>query len=82
VAPLGYLPHLKSQKVAHINIEAQGWGETSVSLDVKLKVHDPSGAAGVTVDLVRMAAGALRAHRVGYLAEATLLLKSPPGTSV
>jgi myo-inositol-1-phosphate synthase len=82
VAPLGYLPHLKSQKVAHINIEAQGWGETSVSLDVKLKVHDPSGAAGVTVDLVRMAAGALRAHRVGYLAEATPLLKSPPGTSV
>jgi myo-inositol-1-phosphate synthase len=82
VAPLGYLPHLKSQKVAHINIEAQGWGETSVSLDVKLKVHDPSGAAGVTVDLVRMAAGALRAHRVGYLAEATPLLKSPPGTSI
>jgi myo-inositol-1-phosphate synthase len=82
VAPLGYLPHLKSQKVAHINIEAQAWGETSVSLDVKLKVHDPSGAAGVTVDLVRMAAGALRAHRVGYLAEATPLLKSPPGTSI
>jgi myo-inositol-1-phosphate synthase len=82
VAPLGYLPHLRSQKVAHINIEAQAWGETSVSLDVKLKVHDPSGAAGVTVDLVRMAAGALRAHRAGYLAEATPLLKSPPGTFI
>jgi myo-inositol-1-phosphate synthase len=82
VAPLGYLPHLGSQKVAHINIEAQAWGETSVSVDVKLKVHDPSGAAGVNVDLVRMAASALRQRRGGYPAEATPLLKSPPGTPV
>jgi myo-inositol-1-phosphate synthase len=82
VAPLGYLPHLKSQKVAHINLEAQAWGETSVSVDVKLKVHDPSGAAGVNVDLIRMAASALRQRRAGYPAEATPLLKSPPGTAI
>jgi len=82
VAPLGYLPHLKSHKVAHINIEGQAWGETPVSLDVKLKVHDPSGAAGVNVDLIRMAASALRQGRSGYLAEAAPLLKSPPGTSI
>jgi myo-inositol-1-phosphate synthase len=80
VAPLGYLSHLKSHKVAHINIEAQAWGDTPVSLDVKLKVHDPSGAAGVTIDLIRMAASALRQRRAGYLAEAAPLLKSPPGT--
>jgi myo-inositol-1-phosphate synthase len=80
VAPLGYLSHLKSQKVAHINIEAQAWGDTPVSLDVKLKVHDPSGAAGVTIDLIRIAASALRHRRAGYTAEATPLLKSPPGT--
>jgi myo-inositol-1-phosphate synthase len=82
VAPFGYLPDLKSHKVAHINIEAQAWGETPVSLDVKLKVHDPSGAAGVNVDLIRMAANALRNGRSGYLAEAAPLLKSPPGTAV
>ncbi|HEX3963812.1 MAG TPA: hypothetical protein VHZ03_45420 [Trebonia sp.] len=82
VAPLGYLPHLKSHKVAHINIEAQAWGETPVSLDVKLKVHDPGGAAGVNVDLIRMAASALRQGRSGYLAEAAPLLKSPPGTPI
>ena len=82
LAPLGYLPLLKSQKVTHINIEALAWGGTSVSVDVKLKVHDPSGAAGVSVDLVRMAATALRQRRAGYLAEASPLLKSPPGTSV
>ncbi|MGC4759562.1 inositol-3-phosphate synthase [Micromonospora trifolii] len=82
VAPLGYLPHLASQKVAHLNLEAQGWGETSVSLDVKLKVHDPSGAAGVNIDLIRIAASALRNGRGGQSAEATSLLKSPPGTAI
>jgi myo-inositol-1-phosphate synthase len=82
VAPLGYLSHLKSRKVAHLNIEAQAWGETPVSLDVKLIVHDPSGAAGVTIDLIRIAASALRQQRAGYVAEAGPLLKSPPGTPV
>jgi len=82
VAPLGYLPHLGSQKVAHINLQAQAWGETPVSVDVKLTVHDPSGAAGVNIDLVRIAASALRQQRAGYPAEATPLLKSPPGAPV
>jgi myo-inositol-1-phosphate synthase len=82
MAPLGYLSHLQSQKVAHLNIEAQGWAETAVSLDVKLKVHDPSGAAGVNIDLIRIAASALRNGRGGYPAEASSLLKSPPGTAI
>jgi myo-inositol-1-phosphate synthase len=82
VAPFGYLPHLESRKVAHINIEAQAWGGTPVSVDVKLTVHDPAGAAGVHVDLIRIAASALRQRRAGYPAEAGPLLKSPPGTSV
>ena len=82
MAPLGYLSHLESLKVAHLNIEAQGWGEMAVSLDVKLKVHDPSGAAGVNIDLIRMAASAIRSGRGGFLAGATQLLKSPPGTAI
>ncbi|MHA4949934.1 inositol-3-phosphate synthase [Micromonospora sp. SD19] len=82
VAPLGYLPHLRSQKVAHLNIEAQGWGETTLSLDVKLKVDDPSGAAGVNIDLIRIAAGALRNGHGGHPEQATSLFKSPPGTPI
>jgi myo-inositol-1-phosphate synthase len=53
-----------------------------VSLDVRLKVHDPSGAAGVNIDLIRMAAAAVRSGRGGYLAETASLLKSPPGTPI
>ncbi|MET8549481.1 inositol-3-phosphate synthase [Micromonospora zamorensis] len=82
MAPLGYLPHLRSQKVAHLNIEARGWGETVVSLDVKLRVDDPSGAAGVNIDLIRIAASALRNGHGGHPAQATSLLKSPPGTAL
>lgn len=82
MAPLGYLPLLKSQKVAHLNIEALGWGGTAVSLDVKLTVHDPSGAAGVNIDLIRIAASSLRNGHGGYPAEAAPLLKSPPGTAI
>jgi myo-inositol-1-phosphate synthase len=82
LAPLGYLSELKSKKVAHLNLEAQGWAETAVSLDVKLQVHDPSGAAGVNIDLIRIAASALRNGHGGYPAEAAPLLKSPPGTAI
>ncbi|GAA2702154.1 inositol-3-phosphate synthase [Actinoplanes palleronii] len=82
IAPLGYLPHLGSQKIVHLNVEAQGWAGTAVSLDVHLKVHDPSGAAGVNIDLVRLAALALRTGRGGHLPEATPMLKSPPGTAI
>ncbi|MFD6608731.1 inositol-3-phosphate synthase [Micromonospora chalcea] len=82
MAPLAYMPHLKSQKIAHLNIEAQGWAETTVSLDVRLQVHDPSGAAGVNIDLIRLAATALRSGHGGYPVEAASLLKSPPGTAI
>jgi myo-inositol-1-phosphate synthase len=82
MAPLGYLPQLKSEKIAHLNVEAQGWAGTGVSLDVRLRVHDPSGAAGVNIDLVRLAADALRNGRGGWPPEAAELLKSPPGTAI
>jgi myo-inositol-1-phosphate synthase len=82
MAPLGYLPHLGSQKISHLNVEARGWAGTEVSLDVRLKVHDPSGAAGVNIDLIRFAAAALNEGRGGYPAEVASLLKSPPGTAI
>ncbi|GIF39238.1 inositol-3-phosphate synthase [Actinoplanes xinjiangensis] len=81
VAPLGYLSQLGSRKVAHINIEARGWAGSTVSVDLKLEADDPAGGAGVNIDLIRFAAGALRSGRGGFLPEAVTLLKSPPGTA-
>ncbi|GLZ82074.1 myo-inositol-1-phosphate synthase [Actinorhabdospora filicis] len=82
VAPLGYMPHLGSRKILHLNIEAQGWGGAEIAMDLKLKVHDPAGAAGVNIDLVRLAAAAKREGRGGYPGEVADLMKSPPGTAI
>jgi len=75
----GFVPHLKDNKVAILNIEGQGWAGTPVSLDIKLKVQDSSNAAGVIIDLIRIGAAARRRHLGGFSAAATRRLKSPAG---
>ena len=79
--PFGYVPQQGDQKVAHVNVEGIGWAGMPVSIDVRLKVYDSSGAAGVTIDLIRYAVSARRAGEGGFVADATGLLKSPPGTA-
>jgi myo-inositol-1-phosphate synthase len=78
VPSAGYIRHLKDNKVAILNVEAVGWGGTPISLDLKLKVQDSSNAAGVIIDLVRIAAAARRLDYGGFNAGAAPLLKSPP----
>ncbi len=74
----GYVPHLMDHKVAYLNLEGAGWANTPVEVDLKLRVQDSSNAAGVIIDLVRIAAAALRAQQKGFVAAAARLLKSPP----
>jgi len=78
VPSAGYIRHLKDNKVAIVNVEAVGWGGTPVSLDLKLKVQDSSNAAGVIIDLIRIAAAAQRCGLGGFHSAASRLLKSPP----
>ncbi|AOJ06098.1 inositol-3-phosphate synthase [Burkholderia mayonis] len=75
----GYIGQLKDNKVAIVNIEGLGWGGTPVQLDLKLKVQDSSNAAGVIIDLIRIAAASRRAKLAGFPAAAAKLLKSPVG---
>lgn len=75
----GYVPHLQDHKIAMMNIEGIGWAGTPVSIDLKLKVQDSSNAAGVIIDLVRIAAAARRGELVGFVPAAATVLKSPPG---
>lgn len=79
VPAAGFVPHLGDRKVGMINIDAIGWGETRISLDVRLDVQDSSNAAGVVIDLVRIAAAAGRHKLGGFPIAAATLLKSPPG---
>ncbi|MGK4580987.1 inositol-3-phosphate synthase [Kitasatospora sp. HPMI-4] len=75
----GYVAHLKDHKVAMLNIEGLGWAGTPVSIDLKLKVQDSSNAAGVIIDLIRIAAAARRVGFGGFSAAAVKVLKSPAG---
>ncbi|GAU66482.1 myo-inositol-1-phosphate synthase [Streptomyces sp. NBRC 110611] len=75
----GYVPHLRDHKVAMLNIEGLGWAGTPVSLDLKLKVQDSSNAAGVIIDLIRIAAASSRLNRGGFPVAAVRVLKSPAG---
>jgi myo-inositol-1-phosphate synthase len=75
----GYVSHLRDHKVAILNIEGLGWAGTPVSVDLKLKVQDSSNAAGVIIDLIRIAAAAGRDRRGGFAAAAVGVLKSPAG---
>ena len=74
----GYLAQLYDNKISMMNIEGRGWGGTSLSIDLRLKVQDSSNAAGVIIDLVRYAAAAVRDRRGGFVEGARSLLKSPP----
>jgi len=59
-----------------------GWGEAAVSLDVRLKVHDPSGAAGVNIDLIRIAAGCHHPAARARLARGPLFLAGAAATVI
>lgn len=75
----GFIGHLNDNKVAILNVEGQGWAGTPISLDLKLKVQDSSNAAGVIIDLVRIAAAAGRGQLGGFSPAAVPVLKSPAG---
>ncbi|WP_329467264.1 hypothetical protein [Streptomyces sp. NBC_01431] len=74
----GFVPYLEDRKVAHISIEGRGWADTPVKLDVALGVQDSSNAAGVIIDLVRIAAAHTGAEEGGFPLLAAPLLKSAP----
>ncbi len=73
----GYVDHLQDNKVAIINLEGYGWAARPVSVDLKLKVQDSSNAAGVIIDLIRIAALAHRKKISGFPLAAASCLKSP-----
>ncbi len=53
--PSDYVPHLKDNKVAYINIKGSGFGNLPIEIDVKLSVEDSTNSAGVMVDVIRAA---------------------------
>jgi myo-inositol-1-phosphate synthase len=73
----GILKQLKDHKICYMNFEGLGWGGTPISIDLKLVVQDSSNAAGVIIDLVRIAALSKRHNIGGFPLCAAYFLKSP-----
>ena len=79
IGPSDYIAFLADNKVCHIRMNAHGFGELPLELDLKLSVEDSPNSAGVVVDAIRCAALALRHRRGGPLgAVCAALMKHPP----
>jgi len=74
----GFISSLEDTKVGIMHFEGLGWGGTPVHLDVTLKVQDSSNAAGIIIDLIRIAAVAKDKKIGGFIEGADYLLKSSP----
>jgi len=51
--PNGYIPFLNDTKICHIRIEGRKFGDTPVTIDVRLQVEDSPNSAGMIIDVIR-----------------------------
>jgi myo-inositol-1-phosphate synthase len=54
IGPSEYIPHLRDNKIAHIEIRGHQFGGVPFSIDVKLSVEDSPNCAGAMLDVVRL----------------------------
>lgn len=77
--PSSFIPYLKDNKVAHIRVEATGFGGAPVELDCKLSVQDSPNSAGVVIDAIRFLKTAKEMGVVGALrGPSAWTQKTPP----
>ena len=51
--PSGYVPFLKDTKVCYMHIRGRKFGDTPVTIDLKLSVEDSPNSAGMVIDVIR-----------------------------
>ena len=77
--PSDYIPYLEDNKVAHIRIEAEGFGGAPITLDCRLSVQDSPNSAGVVIDAIRYLMVAKKMGVVGPLyGPSAATQKTPP----
>jgi myo-inositol-1-phosphate synthase len=77
--PSTYLPYLKDNKVAYLNLRLRGFGDAPVTIDVKLSVQDSENSAGVVIDAIRYLQVARELGIVGALrGPSAWTQKTPP----
>jgi len=51
--PSGHIPFLKDNKICHMYIKGRKFGNTPVTIDLKLSVEDSPNSAGMVIDVIR-----------------------------
>jgi len=79
IGPSDHVPWLGDRKVAHIRLEAEGFGGAPMIIDLKMDVWDSPNSAGVVMDAIRCAAVAQDRKEGGPVyAACSWYMKSPP----
>jgi len=77
--PSGHVPFLNDTKICFIRIEGRKFGDTPVTIDVRLQVEDSPNSAGMVVDVVRAVKLALDRGIAGPLISiSSYAFKHPP----
>src|SRR3954451_966584 len=79
IGPSDHVPGLDDRKWASVRLEGRSFGDTPLTLEYKLEVHDSPNSAGVIIDAVR-AAKIAKDRGVGgpVLSASSYFMKSPP----
>jgi myo-inositol-1-phosphate synthase len=79
IGPSDYVAWQKDNKVCFIRMEARGFGDVPMNLELRLSVEDSPNSAGVGIDAIRCAKLALDRRIAGPLeAVCAVTMKSPP----
>ena len=72
-----YVPHLKDNKVAYINVRGRQFGDIPFEIETKLSVEDSPNSAGVMVDAIRAMKISLDRGLSGYQEWSSYFFKHP-----
>lgn len=67
IGPSDFVPHLGDQKVAFIQLRAEGWNRAPIRVDLRLEVADSPNSAGVVAETIRAAKLAIDREEVGVI---------------
>jgi myo-inositol-1-phosphate synthase len=77
--PSTFIPYLKDNKIAYLNLRLRGFGDAPITVDVKLSVCDSENSAGVVIDAIRHLKVARELGLVGALrGPSAFTQKTPP----
>jgi myo-inositol-1-phosphate synthase len=79
IGPADYVAWQKDNKVCFIRMEARGFGDVPMNLEMRLSVEDSPNSAGVAIDAIRCVKLAADRRICGPLeAVSAFTMKSPP----